>query len=219
MNKDNGTFCGEPLINLSTRGIGTVQQCSQVKYIRGIPKKGTVEIAGISQDITVLEKTDAANKMLQQVFEEFDTLRVESEHDDKLLPIISRLYQQTLKITMLHAISRSIYKEPVVDVKDVEFGYLTIKNYFNTIKQVIKESIFSSQNEEHTQKVLNVINKTEEEGITKKQLSQKTRFLNKKQRDSIMEELIESGEVELVSVNIDGRISEFFKRQRKRYNC
>lgn len=43
MTKDNGTFCGEPLLNLSTRGIGHVQQCSQVKYIQGIPKKGTVD--------------------------------------------------------------------------------------------------------------------------------------------------------------------------------
>ncbi len=41
--KDNGTFCGEPLLNLSTRGVGHVQQCSQIKYIQGIPKKGTVD--------------------------------------------------------------------------------------------------------------------------------------------------------------------------------
>lgn len=43
MRDDNGTFCGEPLLNLSTRGIGHVQQCSQIKYIQGIPKKGTVD--------------------------------------------------------------------------------------------------------------------------------------------------------------------------------
>ena len=43
MKDDNGTFCGEPLINLSTRGIGHVQQCSQIKYIKGIPKNGTVD--------------------------------------------------------------------------------------------------------------------------------------------------------------------------------
>ena len=37
--QDNGTFCGEPSLGLSLRGIGYVQQCSQIKYIRGIPKK------------------------------------------------------------------------------------------------------------------------------------------------------------------------------------
>ena len=68
MNKDNGTFCGEPLINLSTRGIGSVQQCSQVKYIRGIPKKGTVDglnikdgyvyVNGAKQDLFDLKKDD-----------------------------------------------------------------------------------------------------------------------------------------------------------------
>ena len=55
MNKDNGTFCGEPLINLSTRGIGTVQQCSQVKYIRGIPTKGTVDSLNIKDGYVYVE--------------------------------------------------------------------------------------------------------------------------------------------------------------------
>ena len=68
MIKDNGTFCGEPLINLSTRGIGHVQQCSQVKYIKGIPKKGTVDglnigdgfvyVDGVKQDLFNLKVDD-----------------------------------------------------------------------------------------------------------------------------------------------------------------
>lgn len=55
------TFCGEPFLGLSTRGIGYVQQCSQIKYIHGIPKKGTVDglnledgyvyVDGVKQDL------------------------------------------------------------------------------------------------------------------------------------------------------------------------
>jgi len=52
---DNGTFCGEPLLGLSLRGIGYVQQCSQIKYIRGIPKKGTVDGLNINDGQTYVD--------------------------------------------------------------------------------------------------------------------------------------------------------------------
>ena len=55
MDTDNGTFCGEPLLNLSTRGIGHVQQCSQIKYIKGIPKKGTVDGLNISDGFVYVD--------------------------------------------------------------------------------------------------------------------------------------------------------------------
>lgn len=55
MDTDNGTFCGEPLINLSTRGIGIVQQCSQIKYIRGIPKKGTVDDLNVNDGYVYID--------------------------------------------------------------------------------------------------------------------------------------------------------------------
>ena len=54
-NNDNGTFCGEPLLGLSLRGIGYVQQCSQIKYIRGIPKKGTVDDLNIDDGLVYVE--------------------------------------------------------------------------------------------------------------------------------------------------------------------
>ncbi len=65
-NKD--TFCGEPFLGLSTRGIGYVQQCSQIKYIHGIPKKGTVDglniddgyvyVDGVKQELFNLKYDD-----------------------------------------------------------------------------------------------------------------------------------------------------------------
>ena len=70
--------------------------------------------------------------MLQQAFEYFDDLRIKADGEDVLLPIISRLYQQMLKVTMLHAISRQIYSQnPVVDHNDVTFGYQTIQYFLS----------------------------------------------------------------------------------------
>ena len=91
---------------LDTKTILNLQQLASYE-----PEKSDKVIAGHAQDITFLTKTDQANVMLQHAFEEFDKLRIDSEGNDVMLPIISRLYQQMLKVTMIHAISRQIFKD------------------------------------------------------------------------------------------------------------
>lgn len=175
------------------------------------PDKSDKIIAGHVQDITILEKTDSANQMLQQAFEYFDDLRIQSDGDDVLLPIISRLYQQMLKVTMLHAISRQIYaQKPTVDHNDVTFGYQTIQYFYHHIKDIINTCVFSNKNEQYLQKVLSVVEKSKE-GLTKKEISNRTRFLKKKERQEVLEDLVETGQIEYVSLKKEGKISYVYR--------
>lgn len=166
------------------------------------PHKKTDEIAGIKQDITKLQATEKAHELLQKYFDELDSLRTETEADNKLLPIISRLYQQMLKISLVHAVSRQLLKEAeiVVDVEDVIFANATVRHYYQVIQEVIGESIFDNQYENNRNKIHSIIKATEENGIAKNELTRKVRYLKKREREEILEDLIESGEVELVAV-------------------
>tara|TARA_Y100000004_G_scaffold132042_1_gene149025 strand:+ start:2663 stop:4762 length:2100 start_codon:yes stop_codon:yes gene_type:complete len=176
------------------------------------PDKSDKVIAGHVQDVTILEKTDSANQMLQQAFEYFDNLRIKSDGEDVLLPIISRLYQQMLKVTMLHAISRQIYSQnPIVDHNDVTFGYQTIQYFYHHMQDIINKCVFSNKNEQHLQKVLSVLEKSEE-GLTKKQLSNRTRFLKKKERNELLEDLLEAGQIEYVTLKKEGKVSYVYRR-------
>ena len=175
------------------------------------PEKSDKVIAGHVQDVTMMEKTESANTMLQQAFEYFDGLRIEAEGDDVMLPIISRLYQQMLKITMIHAISRQIYRQvPTVDHIDVTFGYQTVQYFYYHMKDIINKCVFSNKNEQNLQKVLAVITRNEK-GLTKSQLANKTRFLKKKERNEILEDLVETGQIEYVSVKTEGKISYVYR--------
>jgi len=175
------------------------------------PEKSDKVIAGHVQDVTMIKKTESANTMLQQAFEYFDGLRIEAEGDDVMLPIISRLYQQMLKITMIHAISRQIYRQvPTVDHIDVTFGYQTVQYFYHHMKDIINKCVFSNKNEQNLQKVLAVITKNEK-GLTKSQLANKTRFLKKKERNEILEDLVETGQIEYVSVKTEGKISYVYR--------
>ena len=176
------------------------------------PEKSDKVIAGHAQDVTFLEKTESANQMLQQAFEHFDNLRIEAEGNDVMLPIISRLYQQMLKVTMIHAISRQIYKPvPIVDHNDVTFGYQTVEYFYHHMKNIINTCVFSSKNEQHFQKVLDTIAKSKEKGVTKSVLANRLRFLKKKERNEILEDLLDAGQIEYVSLKQDGKVTYVYR--------
>ena len=69
--------------------------------------------------------------------------------------LISRLYQQMLKVTMIHAISSQIYKlVPEVDHNDVTFGYQTVKYFYHHMKDIINKCVFSNKNEQTLTKIV-----------------------------------------------------------------
>jgi len=175
---------------------------SDLNYLAGYEAdKKTDEIAGISQNITKLEATEKAHELLQKYFEELDSLRVDTDADNKLLPIISRLYQQMLKIAMIHAVSRQLFKKPIkVEVEDVIFANATVRYYYEVIQEVIGESIFDNQYENNRNKISTIVTASGEEGIAKQALTKKVRHLKKREREEILEDLIESGEIELVGI-------------------
>ena len=79
------------------------------------------------------------------------------------------------------------------------------------MQDVINKCIFSNKNEQHLQKVLSVLEKSEE-GLTKKQLSNRTRFLKKKERNELLEDLLEAGQIEYVTLKKDGKVSYVYRR-------
>ena len=190
--------------------VGTVGKLQTLAAYQ--PDKSDKILGGISQDITFLDKTEEANKILQMSFEEFDNLRINSEGNDILLPVISRLYQQMLKITMIHAIAKNVYAAKVtVDHNDVIFGYETVKYFFHHMKNVINNSIFSNKTEENTQKILRIITKAKT-GLTKSMLTNKSKFLKKKERNEILEDLLESGDIEYIQLKLDGNVKYVYRR-------
>lgn len=149
------------------------------------------EIAGIPQNYVELEAENEANEALDKIFNEFDKLRRETDPFSPLLPIIARLYQQMVKLVIISAVARTPADVPKINKKDVDFGHATILYYYEGIKEVVNKYIFGNKQEQDTLSVLNLI-KDNGNRITKTALSRATRKFNKRQREAIIEDLIES---------------------------
>ena len=151
-------------------------------------------IGGIEQMVQELKATESANILLDNIFEELDLMRVNSSQDNVMLPIISRLYQQMSKIAMVHSCGR-LGKDAIIDDCDVKFAYEYIMYYYEKMKVGVAKLVHINYNERMFSDILDLIPKLGDEGITSQALAVKTRYLGKRKRDEMVNELLETGEI------------------------
>jgi hypothetical protein len=170
---------------------------TNLRWLAAYEAKDNAEhtINGIDQRVYDVQATTKANERLDEIFIEFDNLRRNSDPTNPLLPIIARLYQQVAKICLIHAASRCLGREPLVNHEDVQFAYDTISYYYENIGDIVKKYIFNSKEEKNITRCLNIIHDSGSNGISKRKFTTLTRFLKPYERDNIIKDLIEGGEL------------------------
>ena len=169
-------------------------------------------IGGIDQLVTELKATDAGNAALDVIFKEFDQLRMSTDHKEAIHPVISRLYQQMVKIVIIHAASRTTNSIPVINEIDVKFGKDTILYFLENMKVIVKKYVYDGKLDKEIKKVESIIMDVDvQHGITKRKLVGKLRNLDSRKREQIIIQLVEEGKV-LVSVESrDGQNQTIYK--------
>lgn len=149
------------------------------------------QIGEVVQDVTSLSASKQAEERLNEIFQEFDDIRYNSDEDNPLLPIVARLYQQMVKIMIIHACGRADFEVPQIELSDVEFAYKLTKYYYANMQQIVDRYLFNNATEMKTNKVLALF-EDNPEGLNKKELYNKTRALSKRERDDIIKSLLEA---------------------------
>lgn len=153
------------------------------------PSHSDYKLGDVNQKTYEIQASPEANQKLSEIFKSLDAERRNEPEDSNLLPIISRMYQQTLKIAMVSACSRIKKGLPVVDVIDVDFAYKVILYFRGIMEEVVNNHIFSNETEAKYVKVYNLIKKSGE-GISQPDFNDATRWLKPKERETIIRELI-----------------------------
>jgi len=153
---------------------------------------GELELGGIKQSFIDLKTNKAAEDRLDEIFLELDSLRINTDSNDPKLPIIARLYQQMVKLVIISACCRTTHDIPVIQKDDVDFGYALILYYYNTIGEIVDKYIFENKTQMNSQRVLNML--ADNGGyMSKIELYKATRNLTKRERENIIDDLLESG--------------------------
>lgn len=153
------------------------------------PKESSFKLGEVSQNVYTVESNQEADELLYGFFKEIDQERILSPEDSPYLPIISRLYQQTLKIALISACARIKTGSPIVEKEDVIFAKTIVSYYRSIMKNVVDQHIFSNETEANYVKLWRLI-QNRREPITQRKLHDKTRWLKPRERDSIIQELL-----------------------------
>lgn len=168
-----------------------------LRWLAGYEAKidSTRKVNNIEQKVYDVQSAPKAEAQLDIYFKEFDDLRRSLADTDSMLPIVSRLYQMTLKIALLCSVSRSYCREPLVNEEDVKNAYDITMYYYANMQDVVSKYIYDSKQEKDIHKVLSIIVESGNKGVTKRKLNVATRFLKKFERDNIMNDLVDSREI------------------------
>lgn len=149
------------------------------------------------EEICDIKSSVEADALLDRIFSEFDQLRLEKIGSPEA-PIAARLYQQMVKLCIIHSISRPFEEVPQIEVVDVEFAYSLIKCYYEELEEIIKKYIFNSKLEKDKFEVLDFI---KSKGVVSHyELVRHTPQFNARNRDALIDELLQA---EFIASDID----------------
>lgn len=163
-------------------------------------ENSNVVVKGIEQTVTELHCDKQADEMIEEIFSEFDKIRL-SAKGSPISPIASRLFQQASKLMLIHAISRSNREVPTIDKHDVLFAYEFMLLQYSQLDKEIKNLVFSSQEEKWRHYVLKEIK--EKGNICRKELIKATPKIGRGKRAQVIEELKDVGDIIEDAVRLD----------------
>jgi hypothetical protein len=135
---------------------------------------------------------DEANAAMKALDEEI-TDRLRGAAGTHYTSIMARQWEHTARLAMIRAVSRDT-RDARVNADDVKWADLVVQRSVDLLCSGIEGNVADSGRERNS-KLIEVIIR-QNQGITKSQIIQKTRFLSTRERSEILAELIEAGIVE-----------------------
>lgn len=123
----------------------------------------------------------------------------------------SRSAEKAAKLSLLHACSRAWTVPAAIELEDVEFGIAMANWFTRRLLSACRDRISENETESRAKRVLAML---DGEGLTANQLTRKTQWLGRNQRNEILRDLSDAGLVEMVTVETRGRAKVVLRRVR-----
>jgi hypothetical protein len=164
---------------------------------RNVEDEGNIDKAEKVKPQVVEMTTDAEE--LCTGYEEFIHNKRKDLRDKEIIETVyNRAPQFAEQIALIIAVGRN-YKNPIIEFDDMQYAieltnYLTDRMCFIAMHYISRNDL-----EKNYKKVLNMVRSYGKKGMTKREFTRKTQFLNKYLRDDILESLMVGGQVKIVA--------------------
>jgi Primase C terminal 2 (PriCT-2)/Bifunctional DNA primase/polymerase, N-terminal/Protein of unknown function (DUF3987) len=110
--------------------------------------------------------------------------------------VLARVWENTAKVALIKAISANP-QAPVIRLGDAEWARLVVDRCVTTMITEADRHIADNQTQANHKKVLRLIQSAGPAGLSRNDITRRTQFLERKQREDILSALVEGGELAL----------------------
>jgi hypothetical protein len=110
--------------------------------------------------------------------------------------VLARVWENTAKVALIKAVSANP-RAPVIRLEDAEWAKVVVDRCVTTMLTEAERHIAENRTQANHQKVLRLIQGAGKGGLSRNEITRRTQFLHRKQREDILGALVEGGDVEL----------------------
>jgi hypothetical protein len=138
------------------------------------------------------------------VFEALDSESMEVSHASPSLACVWAKAEENARKVALIVASGNSFDNQVIDKPEAEYACTLVRTLLRNFCVVIAPEIADTREASIKRKLLAIIRSHGTNGCTRATLTRRSQWLNKRSRNDCLDDLIESGEVTVVSLQSDG---------------
>ncbi|MBF0182653.1 MAG: DUF3987 domain-containing protein, partial [Magnetococcales bacterium] len=138
--------------------------------------------------------------MLPDAWERFSALNrqvtalLRRTRGSQFSPILARAWENAAKVALIRAVSADPV-HPVIRDADALWAIALVRYSINTFIADVERFVADNQTEQNHKRVLGIIQGTGSKGITQRDLSRRTQFMDRRQRQEVIQSLLDGGQI------------------------
>ena len=123
------------------------------------------------------------------------TRRLREARGTRHTSILARIGENAAKLALVVAVGRDAVS-PRIELRDAEWAIEFVLHFAKRTMRAVERHVADNETERNNKRVLEIVRSAGSAGITKSDLSRRSQFLDKRQRDDVLAGLVEAGLIE-----------------------
>ena len=124
--------------------------------------------------------------------------------------ILARIEENATKLALIRAVSRDPVN-PQIEAQDAQWGTLLARHCAELTIREVAARVSENPTESNHKRALKILQEAGPEGLSKRDFTRRTQFMDLHQRDSVLKTLVDAGFVALESRQTSGRTGQWIR--------
>jgi hypothetical protein len=170
---------------------------------------GKTSGASTAVDAAVVPMMEDARNRFATLSREL-TVELRSAAGTAFTSILARIGENAMKLALIVAVGRDAAR-PVIELHHAEWAIRFVRHFAGRTMEAVERHVADTETEAHLKRLREIIRVAGGGGLTKSELTRASQWLKARDRDDILNTLIESGDIKLAMRETSGRRAMIYR--------